>query len=194
MGEDADAFLARYDNTVRLSSEGQPRYDLYWTYHRDRREFDFAVDVATRGWVGLGISPNGDMKGGDIVLGWVTEGGEAHLTDRFAPFKAMPQIDEEQNIWSTAGGSFTGAPKPKEPKDDSKDDSKDSGDSKDDEEYPFTYEQYEEYCTKFEENCEKFQCGKLVEIQHLKACILTHKTQEKAEKKIRCKKFNGNVK
>merc|ERR1719336_1832309 len=112
MGEDADAFLARYDNTVRLSSEGQPRYDLYWTYHQDRREFDFAVDVATKGWVGLGISPNGDMNGGDIVLGWVTESGNTHLTDRFASGKFMPKIDDDQSVWATAGGSFTGKPKP----------------------------------------------------------------------------------
>lgn len=32
--------------------------------------------MATKGYVGLGFSPNGGMAGSDIVLGWVTDGGE----------------------------------------------------------------------------------------------------------------------
>ncbi|ROT62616.1 dopamine beta hydroxylase [Penaeus vannamei] len=46
----------------------------------DAREKDivFEIQVATHGYVGLGFSPNGGMKGADIVLGWVDAQGDLH--------------------------------------------------------------------------------------------------------------------
>ena len=35
--------------------------------------------MKTKGWVGLGLSPNGGMKGSDIFLGWVKD-GQVELT------------------------------------------------------------------------------------------------------------------
>lgn len=37
------------------------------------------LQVATKGWVGLGFSPNGGMRGADITLGWVDSHGELHV-------------------------------------------------------------------------------------------------------------------
>lgn len=35
--------------------------------------------VRTQGYVGLGFSPNGGMKGADVVLGWVADDGKVML-------------------------------------------------------------------------------------------------------------------
>ena len=35
--------------------------------------------MKTRGYVALGLSPNGAMKGSDIVVGWVNDDGTAVL-------------------------------------------------------------------------------------------------------------------
>ena len=52
-------------------------YGLYWNYSIAAGTIHFAVNVSTTGWVGLGISPNGQMPGSDVVIGWVaTEDGQ----------------------------------------------------------------------------------------------------------------------
>lgn len=35
--------------------------------------------VGTKGYAGLGFSPNGNMKGADIILGWVDAAGEVFI-------------------------------------------------------------------------------------------------------------------
>ena len=46
-------------------------YLLYWTVNLPFQEIRFAVNVSTIGWVGFGLSPNGQMPGSDVVIGWV---------------------------------------------------------------------------------------------------------------------------
>ena len=50
------------------------RYTLYWTYNPQLQNISFAVRVQTTGWVGFGLSPNGQMPGSDVVIGWVQDG------------------------------------------------------------------------------------------------------------------------
>ena len=51
-------------------------YKLYWSYDLAVETIRFAVRVRTEGWVGFGLSPNGQMPGSDVVIGWVTDQGE----------------------------------------------------------------------------------------------------------------------
>ena len=55
-------------------------YQLYWNIDRTgdplTSTISFAVRVRTTGWVGLGISPTGDMTGSDVVIGWVNDQGD----------------------------------------------------------------------------------------------------------------------
>ena len=46
-------------------------YYLYWNFSSTDETIQFAVRVKTTGWVGFGISPNGQMPGSDVVIGWV---------------------------------------------------------------------------------------------------------------------------
>lgn len=48
-------------------------YLLYWNVDLQSKVISFAVDVATTGWVGFGISPNGQMPGSDVIMAWVDD-------------------------------------------------------------------------------------------------------------------------
>ena len=50
-------------------------YQLYWNYDLNEGSISFAVRVRTEGWVGFGVSPNGQMPGSDVVIGWVDDQG-----------------------------------------------------------------------------------------------------------------------
>eukprot|EP00058_Branchiostoma_floridae_P002540 XP_002588028.1 hypothetical protein BRAFLDRAFT_123333 [Branchiostoma floridae] len=82
---------------------------LSWAF--DAAQIELEARVRTRGWVGLGLSPNGGMPGSDIVIGWVKD-GQAYLTkvrysldqqDRYAEDKALPPVDESQD-WELLSG------------------------------------------------------------------------------------------
>ena len=54
-------------------------YKLYWSFSRRNETITFAVRVRTTGWVGFGLSPNGQMPNSDVIIGWVDGSGEAHM-------------------------------------------------------------------------------------------------------------------
>jgi len=64
---------ATYRFSATLDPNGQ--YDLYWNYNLTKQTISFAVRVQTTGWVGFGLSPNGQMPGSDVVIGWVDSTG-----------------------------------------------------------------------------------------------------------------------
>ena len=49
----------------------QDSYWLYWNFSKTAEEIKFAVRVKTTGWIGFGLSPNGQMPGSDVVIGWM---------------------------------------------------------------------------------------------------------------------------
>ena len=51
-------------------------YVLHWNFNLQTERIEFAVNVSTQGWVGFGISPNGQMPGSDVVIGWVDSDGK----------------------------------------------------------------------------------------------------------------------
>ncbi|CAH1253750.1 MOXD1 [Branchiostoma lanceolatum] len=73
---------------------------LSWTF--DDEQIEFEARVKTRGWLGLGLSPNGGMPGSDIAIGWVKD-GQAYLTDRYADEQALPPEDESQDLELLSG-------------------------------------------------------------------------------------------
>lgn len=82
-------------------------YKVYWKAVDDKMVFE--VQVKTKGWVGFGLSPNGGMKGSDVVIGWVKD-GKAYLEDRYAEGKTEPRLDRKQDwklLWGKNFRSFT---------------------------------------------------------------------------------------
>lgn len=64
-----------YKFSRMLDTRGQ--YWLYWSFDNDT--ISFAVNVETTGWVGFGLSPNGQMSQSDVVIGWVDNDKIAHF-------------------------------------------------------------------------------------------------------------------
>ena len=64
----------RYRFKQVLDSEGS--YVLHWSFDLEAGSIEFAVNVSTTGWVGFGLSPNGQMPLSDVVIGWVDDQGE----------------------------------------------------------------------------------------------------------------------
>ena len=67
-----DDISSKYSYSAIVSNEiGRgDDYQLYWSVDKEKETISFAVRVRTTGWVGLGISPTGDMVNSDVVIGW----------------------------------------------------------------------------------------------------------------------------
>ncbi|KAK7085007.1 DBH-like monooxygenase protein 1 [Halocaridina rubra] len=61
------------------------------------------VQVATQGYIGLGFSPNGAMKGADVILAWVDSDNYLYFHDRYAFAQLTPSIDESQDYQLLGG-------------------------------------------------------------------------------------------
>lgn len=61
----------KYRFSRMLDDMGQ--YWLYWSFDTELDVIKFAVNVSTTGWVGFGLSPNGQMPQSDVVIGWVED-------------------------------------------------------------------------------------------------------------------------
>ena len=61
-----------------FDDQGQS-YELYWNYSIAAGTINFAVNVSTTGWVGFGVSPNGQMPGSDVVIGWIAADGKKYF-------------------------------------------------------------------------------------------------------------------
>ena len=72
-----DELSEQYTYNVQLDNEG--RYTMFYSYDTELSILRIAVLAETTGWIGLGISPNGQMPGSDVVMGWVDRSGEAFL-------------------------------------------------------------------------------------------------------------------
>ena len=59
-----------FEQSTQLDSEG--KYIVCWNFNATHITFE--VHVETAGYVGFGISPNGNMPHSDVVIGWVKDG------------------------------------------------------------------------------------------------------------------------
>ena len=69
----------KYPFSSVLLDQGGQYYALYWNFTRTTESIYFAVNVSTTGWVGFGLSPNEQMPGSDVVIGWVSSAGQTYF-------------------------------------------------------------------------------------------------------------------
>jgi hypothetical protein len=55
---------------------------LHWRVENDT--IIMAMEGKTNGWVAIGIEPSDKMKNADMIFGWVTDSGVAHILDCFS--------------------------------------------------------------------------------------------------------------
>ena len=70
--------LQEYPFSLVLYDQNNQYYGLHWNFTRETQSIYFAVNVSTTGWVGFGLSPNGQMPASDVVIGWVS-GGQSYF-------------------------------------------------------------------------------------------------------------------
>ncbi|XP_069961322.1 DBH-like monooxygenase protein 1 [Cherax quadricarinatus] len=87
--------LPHFDFHHRVMMDQRGAYFMLWTPMNDKIVIE--VQVATLGYVGLGFSPNGGMRGSDVVIGWVDDQGQLHFQDRYAFALLTPSIDASQD-------------------------------------------------------------------------------------------------
>ena len=56
------------------SLDEDQNYWLYWKVDHDEGVASFAVQANAVGWIGFGISPDGNVPNSDVVTGWVANG------------------------------------------------------------------------------------------------------------------------
>ena len=67
--------------THHLILDHENKFHVFWL--PSEKDITFELRVETRGYVALGFSPNGGMKGSDIALAWVDDEGQLHLKVSF---------------------------------------------------------------------------------------------------------------
>lgn len=70
------------------------KYTLFWKYNATHITFE--THVKTTGYVGFGISHNGNMYPADVVIGWVKD-NVTHFADRHTTARAAPIRDQSQD-------------------------------------------------------------------------------------------------
>ncbi|XP_068222671.1 MOXD1 homolog 1-like [Palaemon carinicauda] len=89
--------LSPMEMTHEISMDQMGKYTLRWTPGED--DIIFEVHVATKGYIGIGFSTNGGMKGSDVIIGGVDDAtNEVYLTDRYATGNTVPQVDASQDV------------------------------------------------------------------------------------------------
>ena len=67
------------EDDYRFSAILDDGYTLHWNFDLEQQTIAFAVNVSTEGWVGFGLSPNGQMPQSDVVIGWVDIDGNTQF-------------------------------------------------------------------------------------------------------------------
>ncbi|XP_064118161.1 DBH-like monooxygenase protein 1 isoform X2 [Macrobrachium nipponense] len=97
---EGDLGVMKFQHQAILDQTGA--FVMLWSPLED--EIHIEIQVETTGFIGIGFSPSGGMKGADIVLAWVDDfTGELHVHDRHATGMMIPFIDKQQDI-TVAGG------------------------------------------------------------------------------------------
>nr|XP_039261515.1 DBH-like monooxygenase protein 1 homolog [Styela clava] len=79
--------------SAKLDFEGKVLFQ--WSF--SERIIKFEITAPTLGWIGIGFSPSGTMKGSDIIFAWLN-GGKPHILDMHGRRNGLPEIDTKSNI------------------------------------------------------------------------------------------------
>ncbi|XP_018017865.1 DBH-like monooxygenase protein 1, partial [Hyalella azteca] len=88
-----------FRHQVQLDKYGN--FVMKWNPDKDHVEIQ--VEVRTQGYVGIGFSPSGGMRGADIILGWVDDDGQPYLSDRHGTGDKTPVVDASQDVTLMSG-------------------------------------------------------------------------------------------
>ena len=74
---------------------GPDQFLLFWNY--TNTEIIFKTVVKTNGWIGFGLSPNGDMAYSDLIVAYINRNGSVNFTNRYVESSSsLPKINIKQ--------------------------------------------------------------------------------------------------
>ncbi|XP_056009644.1 uncharacterized protein LOC130051597 [Ostrea edulis] len=82
----------KFDFTEVIDPDG--KYILFWNVNKTHIIFE--THVATKGYIGFGLSPNGKMYPSDVIVGWVKD-GIPYFKDRHTVGHSPPLVDASQD-------------------------------------------------------------------------------------------------
>ncbi|CAL8110020.1 unnamed protein product [Orchesella dallaii] len=95
------ASILRHDEfqikAINEALDPSGNYLLSWEVDLTEKKITFEAEVATLGFVGLGISPSGSMAGADIFIAGVYENGTTYGFDMHAEGMMAPILDNQQD-------------------------------------------------------------------------------------------------
>jgi dimethyladenosine transferase 1 len=71
------------------------KYALYWNFTSTDITFKVVVKN-TGGWIGFGLSPDGEMYGADLIVAYLNSNGSVNFTNRYALTETLPIINPIQ--------------------------------------------------------------------------------------------------
>ncbi|KAH3710540.1 DBH-like monooxygenase protein 1 homolog isoform X2 [Dreissena polymorpha] len=92
LGKPVDETSEAFNQSATLDKAGN--FVVYWNYNSSHVTFE--VHVKTHGYVGFGLSPNGNMFPADVVVGWV-KNGHVFFKDMHTIAHAHPVVDKSQD-------------------------------------------------------------------------------------------------
>ena len=96
-----NALAAKYSFSASLDED--QNYWLYWKVDHDEGVASFAVQANAVGWIGFGISPDGNVPNSDVVTGWVANGkGYLQVRSDLAEFRERLVCDQLRHNLSSA--------------------------------------------------------------------------------------------
>ncbi len=91
-----------YPNKIILAEP--EKFILYWI-HTDA-DILFEVHAQTKGWLGFGLSPNGNMINSDVIITWIDSNGKVNFTDRHIKTKSEPPRKDTVQNWFLLYSTF----------------------------------------------------------------------------------------
>ncbi|XP_052790851.1 DBH-like monooxygenase protein 1 homolog [Mya arenaria] len=89
----------KYQQSIIMDEDAS--YILFWNFNDTHITFE--AHVKTRGWVGLGLSENGNMFPADVAVGWVNADGSVELHDMHTTGHRPPVLDASQDWFPVLG-------------------------------------------------------------------------------------------
>ena len=92
-------YLGEGDEQFKRCERLDDNYILYWKIEGQNDTIVFKIEIRNNagGWVGLGMSPTGGMKGADIVIIEKVD-GRYTISDRFAEIYGEPTKDDHGDV------------------------------------------------------------------------------------------------
>ncbi len=88
-------FLAIFTSCGEVDVWGDGVYKFGYEVNKSSETITFSAEVKTKGWIGFGFSPDGQMPDSDVIMAYIDKSGKPVAMDAYAAGRTMPKKDED---------------------------------------------------------------------------------------------------